>query len=345
MASIVDLPLEGPREPTRAAQEAGVAPDDKVRPIPTTQPTEVPKSRRRDGRGDVLRPESADHGVQDSTVRAATAPADVTAAVISVRALVRLALAPAQPGAYAFAHRRADGGVELGYLSINNANEKYRAGRGRCPVLTGNSLATSLAAPTAEAADLIVIVERFYTDDDAYVPPWVTALTASARMASITDVQIDELDETAGIPTAIAGTKDGDEMMIEIVFDRTGIKVDRHDHALARAVTLLLVEEDLRGLDQPVDLSTILEDEESLPVTRATAVLQPSVDQALDEPSQQERLLTREMLREIVPISDMGLWRWLRKGTFPQPLKFNGRNYWRASEVQSWIDARAATRR
>lgn len=57
-----------------------------------------------------------------------------------------------------------------------------------------------------------------------------------------------------------------------------------------------------------------------------------------------EALLTRGMLGDIIPVSDMGLWRWLRAGKFPAPIKFNGRNYWRASEVQAWIDARAANR-
>lgn len=36
-------------------------------------------------------------------------------------------------------------------------------------------------------------------------------------------------------------------------------------------------------------------------------------------------------------VSDMTIWRWCRKGTLPAPIKINGRNYWRASEVDAVI--------
>ena len=38
--------------------------------------------------------------------------------------------------------------------------------------------------------------------------------------------------------------------------------------------------------------------------------------------------------RQAGGISDMSVWRWLKKGILPQPIKINNRNYWR----QSWVD-------
>lgn len=61
-------------------------------------------------------------------------------------------------------------------------------------------------------------------------------------------------------------------------------------------------------------------------------------------PAVPDRLLTRAMLRELVPVSDMAIWRWLRAGKFPQPIKFNGRCYWRAGEIQAWIENHASAR-
>jgi predicted DNA-binding transcriptional regulator AlpA len=51
-----------------------------------------------------------------------------------------------------------------------------------------------------------------------------------------------------------------------------------------------------------------------------------------------DRLLTRRMLRLMVPVSDMTIWRWEKGGTFPEHLSIYGRNYWRLSEVQNWMD-------
>lgn len=39
------------------------------------------------------------------------------------------------------------------------------------------------------------------------------------------------------------------------------------------------------------------------------------------------------MLRQLVPVSDMTIWRWERDGRFPRHLSVNGRNYWLQSEV------------
>lgn len=50
-----------------------------------------------------------------------------------------------------------------------------------------------------------------------------------------------------------------------------------------------------------------------------------------------ERLLTRRLLRNLVPVSDMTIWRWERDDRFPRHLTVNGRNYWLYSEVEAWL--------
>jgi predicted DNA-binding transcriptional regulator AlpA len=48
-------------------------------------------------------------------------------------------------------------------------------------------------------------------------------------------------------------------------------------------------------------------------------------------------LLTRRLLRRMVPVSDMTIWRWERDGQFPKHLSIHGRNYWLLSEVALWL--------
>ena len=50
-----------------------------------------------------------------------------------------------------------------------------------------------------------------------------------------------------------------------------------------------------------------------------------------------ERLLTRRLLRKIVPVSDMTIWRWEKDARFPRHLSVHGRNYWLLSEVSAWL--------
>ncbi len=40
-----------------------------------------------------------------------------------------------------------------------------------------------------------------------------------------------------------------------------------------------------------------------------------------------------ELKRQAGGISDMSVWRWLKKGILPQPIKINNRNYWRQSRI------------
>ncbi|MBI4861929.1 MAG: helix-turn-helix domain-containing protein [Candidatus Riflebacteria bacterium] len=50
-----------------------------------------------------------------------------------------------------------------------------------------------------------------------------------------------------------------------------------------------------------------------------------------------DTLLTRAQLRELVGISDMALWRWLKKGVFPAPIRLERRRYWRAADLRRWF--------
>jgi predicted DNA-binding transcriptional regulator AlpA len=66
--------------------------------------------------------------------------------------------------------------------------------------------------------------------------------------------------------------------------------------------------------------------------------------EALPPELEQERLISSEELRRIVPVSEMQIWRYLRdpRVEFPQPIKLcpGGRNFWRLSEVRAWIEQR-----
>jgi predicted DNA-binding transcriptional regulator AlpA len=56
------------------------------------------------------------------------------------------------------------------------------------------------------------------------------------------------------------------------------------------------------------------------------------------------RLISRAGLRSFIEVSDMGLWRWIKRGRFPQPVYINGRRFWRADELEAWLAARTKER-
>lgn len=48
-------------------------------------------------------------------------------------------------------------------------------------------------------------------------------------------------------------------------------------------------------------------------------------------------------LVEQLHISESTLWRWVREGKFPKPVKLGEAvTAWRARDVEAWLDARAA---
>ncbi|MBX3598584.1 MAG: AlpA family phage regulatory protein [Rhizobiaceae bacterium] len=54
-----------------------------------------------------------------------------------------------------------------------------------------------------------------------------------------------------------------------------------------------------------------------------------------------ELLSARVICQQIVPISTMSLWRWVRDGKFPAPVKICNRNYWRRSDIEAWLSERS----
>jgi predicted site-specific integrase-resolvase len=48
-----------------------------------------------------------------------------------------------------------------------------------------------------------------------------------------------------------------------------------------------------------------------------------------------EKLYPSRTVRDRFGISDMTLWRWVRKGVLPSPVQINGRNYFPASNVDA----------
>src|SRR6266404_5175172 len=72
------------------------------------------------------------------------------------------------------------------------------------------------------------------------------------------------------------------------------------------------------------------------------------VDGSGSRPSD-DRYLCRRELRELIPASDMTIWRWQRdpEVAFPAPVKLgrNGRNYWWYPAVRDWIGRREAIAR
>ena len=63
--------------------------------------------------------------------------------------------------------------------------------------------------------------------------------------------------------------------------------------------------------------------------------------QDISEHSITTRLLRRPQVLERVPVSETTLWRYVKAGTFPRPVRL-GKNSvaWRADDVNAWIDAR-----
>jgi predicted DNA-binding transcriptional regulator AlpA len=63
-----------------------------------------------------------------------------------------------------------------------------------------------------------------------------------------------------------------------------------------------------------------------------------------DPVAAEERYINREQLRELIPASDMTLWRWQRDPeiAFPLPSKLGagGRNFWWLPAVRAWLRKR-----
>lgn len=52
---------------------------------------------------------------------------------------------------------------------------------------------------------------------------------------------------------------------------------------------------------------------------------------------QTDRYLRERQLLELLPITDSTLWRWIRDGKFPRPVKLGpGTSAWRVSDYRAW---------
>jgi len=57
---------------------------------------------------------------------------------------------------------------------------------------------------------------------------------------------------------------------------------------------------------------------------------------------QTKRISARPASKGILGVGKTTLWRWVKEGFFPQPIKLSeGVTVWRLSEVQSWLDSKA----
>jgi|TARA_B110000908_G_C10221137_1_gene435385 predicted DNA-binding transcriptional regulator AlpA len=48
---------------------------------------------------------------------------------------------------------------------------------------------------------------------------------------------------------------------------------------------------------------------------------------------------TRLEVQQKLGISEATIFRWLKEGTFPKPMKFGQKNMWRISTIEEWIAA------
>jgi len=55
-------------------------------------------------------------------------------------------------------------------------------------------------------------------------------------------------------------------------------------------------------------------------------------------------LLGSAKVKKIIDVGDMSLWRWIKAGAFPKPIKIQRHNYWRVDEINAWIAERSAAR-
>jgi predicted DNA-binding transcriptional regulator AlpA len=80
------------------------------------------------------------------------------------------------------------------------------------------------------------------------------------------------------------------------------------------------------------------------PPTSAKALLQVC-EPTRSGPRDEELINASDMRKMLGDVSDMTLWRWLRRKElgFPQPAIICGRRYWRRSDIIRWRDERFAT--
>lgn len=56
-------------------------------------------------------------------------------------------------------------------------------------------------------------------------------------------------------------------------------------------------------------------------------------------PEDDIQLIPQHRAQDLLGVSAMTLWRWQKNADFPQAIAIQGRKYFRAAEIQTWIDA------
>ena len=51
-----------------------------------------------------------------------------------------------------------------------------------------------------------------------------------------------------------------------------------------------------------------------------------------------DKLLSRKEVCKFVGVSQQTIWRWVKDGRFPKPLKTVRRVVWKEADLQAWID-------
>lgn len=51
-----------------------------------------------------------------------------------------------------------------------------------------------------------------------------------------------------------------------------------------------------------------------------------------------QTLLDANAIKQVAPVSDVSIWRWVKEGKFPAPVKVGRRSFWRASEIEAWVN-------
>lgn len=51
-----------------------------------------------------------------------------------------------------------------------------------------------------------------------------------------------------------------------------------------------------------------------------------------------KQLSARSASRGIIGVSANTIWKWIRQGQFPAGLKIGSNTFWRASDIQKWLD-------
>jgi predicted DNA-binding transcriptional regulator AlpA len=59
-----------------------------------------------------------------------------------------------------------------------------------------------------------------------------------------------------------------------------------------------------------------------------------------DDALENERLLNRQQLKRLLPVSSMTIWRFERDGKLPKHLNIGRKTFWRATEVREYLRGR-----